>query len=563
VSIEWVAPRVPSSVQQLIDAGHARRLAELLALRGIEDPVAARRFLNPSAADLADSSLLDGFAAVVDRLFAVGDGEAVRLVGDYDADGVSSTALLTAVLESRGAVVSTRIPRRDDEGYGLQAVHIREASDAGIGLVVALDSGTNATDAFEEAERRGIEVIVIDHHLVETAPPKRVLMVNPKRNGSRFVSADLTTAGLALRIAAALLERSGREVPWAALARIACLGTIADVAPLRGDNRIIAALGLDALPATRSPGLRALVGLAGVNGKPRAADVAFRIAPRINAAGRLADAAEALELLLTRDPGRGRELAQRLERYNQQRQKIEQRILTRARDLAAPDPGAPPALAIAWHEEWHRGVVGICAARLARELHRPTLLLAVEGDLAVGSGRSIGELPLHDLLRPWAHRLERFGGHSLAVGLTVRRDRLEELRDAWQEAAAEWLPELERRRLTYDLELGLEEVDAALLGYLEALEPTGAGNREPLFRFGPCRLASPVRGFGRAHAAFEVAEPKGGPALPVVAWRWGERADTGFPGIFEMLAAVEPDPYRGGPRLRLVDLRPCSQVPND
>jgi single-stranded-DNA-specific exonuclease len=558
VPARWVAAPVPPAAEALVAAGYPRRLATLLALRDVRDVEEARRFLAPAHDDLHDPAALPGFAAAVARLArAAAGGEVALVVGDYDVDGVSATALLTAALAALGARPTALLPRRDAEGYGLQPLHARRAAEAGATLLVAVDSGTNAVDAADEARRLGIDLVVVDHHLPEGAELRGAIVVNPRLD-DRYPCPDLTAAGLALKLAAALFDRSGRPVPWEALLRVAALGTVADVAPLVGENRVVVALGLRALAEPRSPGLRALMAVAGVRAPVAAADVAFRLAPRLNAAGRLGSADAALELLMTRDAGRAERLARELHELNAQRQRVEERLLEEARAELARRGGSPPPIVVAWGPGWHRGVVGIAAARLAREVNRPTLLLAVDGELAVGSGRSAEGIALHDFLRPWAARLERFGGHAQAVGLTARAERLEALREEWETAAGAWAPRFADPVRRYDLALEPAELDEELMRELERLEPFGAGNLEPLFRFGPCRLAGAARDFGRGHLSFAISRLDGGATVPVVAWRGAERkAELEAP--FELLAAVERDRPRGL-RLRLVELRPAGSA---
>jgi single-stranded-DNA-specific exonuclease len=484
------------------------------------------------------------------------------VVGDYDVDGVSAAALIATLLRRGGAVVEVVLPRRDRDGYGLSAAHVRAARAAASTLLVAVDSGTNAADAWDEASRLALPLIVIDHHLPEDGHPRGGVLVNPRLPGSPAGLVESTAAGLALRIGEALIAELGLEIPWESLARVACLGVIADVAPLVGDNRIIAALGTAALAGARSPGLRALAKVAGLEGRVRATDVAFRLAPRLNAAGRLGSADEALELLLTRDAGRARELAELLDRRNSGRRALEERTLVEARRGLAEREEAP-GLVAAWSADWHRGVVGVAAARLARELHRPTVLLAVNEERATGSGRSAAGLVLHQFLSVWSHRYERFGGHAQAVGLTVRAAELEGLRSEWEAASREWLPRLRERRLRYDLALSLGEIDDTLLASVETLEPFGAGNDEPLFRLGPLRRAGELRPFGGGHLAFDVeAEDNPGRRVAVVAWgRAGVNVEVPTEP-FEMLAAVERDRYRGL-RARLVEIRPVTGESSD
>ncbi|MCM2270641.1 MAG: DHH family phosphoesterase, partial [Thermoanaerobaculia bacterium] len=296
----WAAAPASPAAAALHTAGFPSPLADLLAQRGLADPAEAARFLAPSLEQLSPE--LPAMAAIAERLAAAGArGERLAVVGDYDVDGVSATALMAASLAALGAEVSTVLPRRDGEGYGLQALHVERAVREGATLVVAVDSGTSAFAAWEAAERAGVDLVVVDHHLPGGPSPAAVAngrwLLNPRLAPAPGGAAELTAAGLAARLAAALFARAGRPVPWPGLLRLAALGTIADVAPLTGDNRILAALGVAALAETPSPGLRELLRRAAVRPPLAAADVAFRLAPRLNAAGRLADADAALELL--------------------------------------------------------------------------------------------------------------------------------------------------------------------------------------------------------------------------------------------------------------------------
>jgi len=565
VRARWSSAEVPATADSLSRAGYARPLAVLLAQRGIDGPEAAARFLAPRREDLVASSELAGLSAAAQRLAnARRAGERVLVVGDYDVDGVAATAIVAAALRSAGVEVETLLPRRDAEGYGLQALHVERAAELGAAVLVAVDSGTNAVEATREAQRQRIDLIVLDHHLPEGVASGDRILVNPRSSLHLPAARDLTASGLALRLAAEVLARLERAVPWDALLRVACLGTIADVAPLVGDNRIIAALGLATLADSRSPGLRALLETADLRGGPvSAADVAFRLAPRLNAAGRLETADAALELLLARDVARAREIARRLERLNSERQGIERRIVDEARRVAT-STGNPPPLIVEWSATWHRGVVGVAAAKLARELHRPTILLAVDGETATGSGRSVAGIALHEFLRPWSGELERFGGHAQAIGLTAALPRLASLRSRWQTAASAWSARLQRRERVYSLAVPPHDIDGALLEALESLAPFGAGNEEPLFRVGPCRLRGAPRRFGNGHLGFELVETStaGGLGLEAIVWRAEERGLDPPADDFELLGAVERD-RRGRVRLRVEDLRPASGEGSD
>lgn len=553
--MEWVAAPVPESAASLEQAGVPSWLAALLARRGVLDAPGAERFLHPSLDQLHDPFLLAGMEEAVTRLLAARERqETVAIVGDYDVDGISSTALLLAVFKACGIAAEPILPHRLREGYGFQPVHVERAKVLGCGLIVTADCGSSSVEAVEAAMAAGVGVIVTDHHLPGCELPAGALHINPHQARCSYPFRDLAAVGLAFKLSLALALRCGRAVDPDALLRIACLGTIADLVPLHGENRVIAALGLRALAGAKSHGLKALIQQSGMKPPFSAADVGFRIGPRINAAGRLHDPTRALDLLLTRDPRQAAELATELDTLNRERQAAETRVVEEARRMFDQRSPLPPIL-IAWSESWHKGVVGIAAGRVAKDLHRPVVLLAVEGEKATGSGRSVPGLELHGFLVAWQERMERFGGHAQAVGLTVRVERLEELRREWEEAGAAWPAELLARRVEYEMHLPPLAVTPGLLKQLAALEPYGQGNPRPLLRTGPLRIEGEPRAFGNGHLSAR-ARGEDGARVELVGWRWGERAGS-LRGSFEVLACVEDDSYRGGPVLRLVDSRPA------
>lgn len=539
----------------------------LLARRGVTSAAEAAAFLAPDVESLHDPLLLKGMPEALDLLVgAHGRGEPVAVIGDYDVDGLTATALLLGVFQAVGIAAHGILPNRHAGGYGPQPQHMQQAEELGCRLVVTADCGIRAYEALAEARRRGLRVIVTDHHLPGEERVEAAAVINPHQAGCTYPFRDLAGVGLALKLGAALLQRFGREVPWTALCRISCLGTIADAAPLVGENRVLASRGLASLAATPSVGLRALLAEAEVGTPVSAHDVGFRIGPRLNAAGRLGPADPALELLLTRDPARARELAAELGHANNLRRALEKQVVE---DCATRYEGRDlPAILVGWSAAWHRGVVGIAAGRLARQFHRPAVLFAIADGVAVGSGRSVPGIDLHDFLRSWESRLERFGGHAQAIGLTATMALLPELAPEWEAAAAAWPPESFAPALDFDQRLTVAEVTLDLLARLARLEPFGVGNPEPVFRFGPCRRIGAGRTFGGGHLSLVARES--GPqsaaetGVEVVAWQWAERAAHSgvFDGEFEMLAAIEHDRYRNRPRLRLVDCRPAQPGSN-
>jgi single-stranded-DNA-specific exonuclease len=551
----WELAPVPPAAAELEAAGYPSWQAGCLARRGVADAAQAAAFLAPAEEQLSSPELLPGITAAADRLAAAAAaGERVAIVGDYDVDGVSATALLTAVLEACGAEVLTILPHRMEEGYGFHPAHVERAHEAGCSVLVTADCGSSAPEAAAAALAAGLDLIVTDHHLATVELPPGVLEVNPRRAAGPPGSEGLCAAGVAFKLVEALAARRNKPIAREALLRVACLGTVADMVPLRGENRVIAALGLAALPATPSPGLQALMARSRVRLPLRAADIGFRIGPRINAAGRMGDADPALELLLTRDPARARQLADVLEERNRTRREAQTRVEDEARARFSEYAELPPIL-VAWAAEWHRGVVGIAAGRLAREFHRPTILLSVDGESAGGSGRSIAGIELFELLRPWSDRLRRFGGHAQAIGLTADTAELETLRSEWEREAAGWPDDLLRRRTEYELELRPEELTLELVAELETLGPFGVGNRTPLARLGPLRLCAPPRLFGAGHLELRAVDPAGearlgsgeageGDAVTLIGWSWQEREEI-FAEPFEVVGVPFRDRYRG------------------
>ena len=557
----WIArqPAPPvETLAQLQATGLTSDLSTLLAHRGVTTAAEAAAFLAPGLDSLHDPLLLKGMTEALDLLVAAhGRGERVAVIGDYDVDGLTATALLLGVFQAVGIAAHGILPNRHAGGYGPQPQHMQQAEELGCRLVITADCGIRAHEAIAEATRRGLTVIVTDHHLPGDLPLGAAAVINPRQAGCTYPFRELAGVGLALKVGAALLQRFGREVPWTSLFRIACLGTIADAAPLVGENRVLASRGLAGLAATPSVGLRALMAEAEVGSPVSAHDVGFRIGPRLNAAGRLGAADPALELLLTRDPARAQELAAQLGRCNSERRALEKRVVD---DCAARYAGRElPAVLIGWSADWHRGVVGIAAGRLARQFHRPAVLFAITDGVAVGSGRSVPGIDLHGFLRAWESRVERFGGHAQAIGMTTSSVHLEALAAEWESAAAAWPPESFAPTIEYDQTLELDEVTPGLLARLTRLEPFGVGNPEPVFRIGPCRRVGAGRVFGSGHLGLVAASstaPRGA-TVEVVAWQWAERAaaDRVFDGDFEMLAAAEHDRFRDRPRLRLVACR--------
>ena len=473
-------------------------LAQCLLNRGLSEPEPITRFLEPRLKNLADPFLLPNMAAAVDRLFAARENsEPLVIFGDYDVDGVTSTTLLTEVLTALGWQVHSYLPHRMDEGYGLSQSGVENCLEKfPVKLLLAVDCGSTAVAQIDWLRARGVEVIVLDHHQVSTPPPNAVALVNPQVGVQALASplpgqpkgrtptfTELCSAGLAFKLAHALVKR-GRELPPFAdfdlrpFLELVALGTIADLVPLTGENRILVHAGLERLNDTRRPGLLALKKVAGISGKIGGYEVGFQIGPRLNAAGRLENAEEALHLLLARDVAEAEPLAQRLDTRNQERQQIERGIATEAIGaVRAKFNPATDCVIVEGQLLWHIGVVGIVASRVLQEFYRPTIILGGDAGEWRGSGRSIEGFDLAAALRECDDLLVRHGGHAMAAGVTIHPDNVDKFRARLNDLARRTLrPEQFQPSLRLDAEVAFADLGVEALRELEKLQQTGMGN---------------------------------------------------------------------------------------
>jgi single-stranded-DNA-specific exonuclease len=484
-----IAPSPPEAVPLGAATGQPPVVAALLARRGIRTAADAKEFFGPDPSRLHDPLLLKGIEEAAEILVsASARGSRIVVFGDYDVDGVTAVAQLRAALSRAGADAVAFLPHRLKDGYGLKPETVRRVlTEHRPAVIVTVDCGITALEGVACARAAGVEVIVTDHHLVGGELPDGAVVVNPRQPGCTYPYKDLAACGIAFKLALAVARRAGFALSPESLLRVACLGTIADLVPLTGENRVIAAVGLAALAKVRAPGLAALLREAGVHAgsAPGAEDIAFRVAPRLNAAGRLDTAELALSLLEERDPARAARVAGELSRRNAERQAIERRVVGQARDRVERAGGPGAGVIVEADPDWHRGVLGIAASRLAREYHRPVLLFGFDGDRAVGSGRSIPGVALHDTIKDLASFFFEFGGHELAVGGTLPAARFEEFREA---ARAHFTARIPAERLERfeeaEADLPLEEVTEELVERLLDFEPHGTGNPRPIFHCG-------------------------------------------------------------------------------
>ena len=478
-------------------------LAGLLIRRGLTEPDDAARFLFPAVTHLHAPEQMTGVRAAVDRIAAaIERKEPILIYGDYDVDGTMAVIILKTAIELCGGAADFHVPHRIREGYDLRDDVIERAAAAGIRLIISVDMGIRAFAPAETAQRLGVDLIVTDHHLPgPDGVPKAHAVVNPNQVGCEYPYKQLCGAGVAFKVAQGLMQRRLDEKDHARMLqsfmKVVAIATIADAVPLTGENRVFAKLGLDALRRAVNPGLKALFEVAQISNKrsPTSTEVAFRIAPRINAAGRMDIARDVIDLFSVKDVDRARLLAGKLDRLNADRQEEERRILRSIDERISGDPALCEAYCIVVDGEgWHRGVIGIAATRVVERYHRPAIVIAREGDEAFGSGRSIRPFHLLEAVESSHKLFTRYGGHSHACGFAMPSANVTQLRaelDAFARArltAADFDPVLD-----VEAELDLDEITPGLFQVLRLLEPYGTGNHEPAFSARSVRLIAPPK----------------------------------------------------------------------
>ena len=519
--------------------------ARVLWARGYHSEAAARTFLAPTVADLHDPQLLKDMDAAVARLrAAIEKREPILLYGDYDVDGTSAVVILKKGLDLLGGVVSFHVPHRLRDGYGMRSEVVEEAATRGIGLIVSVDTGIRANEVVEHASTLGIDVIVTDHHLPEAQLPPAVAVINPNRPDCLYPEKNLCGAAVAFKLMDALIaacpladargsapnrDRKGadrRERLLDSFLKLVAIATVADVVPLTGENRVIVKRGLAGLDQVHNPGLRALLDVSGfpAGTAPSSRDVAFRVAPRINAAGRMASASDVIEMFLTADPARAQALAAQLHELNQDRQQTEAGIAEAIYKLCSEQPVTDQDAALVFAGEgWHRGVVGIVASRVVERFHRPAFVLGVENGLAQGSGRSIPKFHLLDALEAMPDLFSKFGGHRQAAGLTMDAQRVEEFRERLRNYAAERLTPADfERELSIDAGIHVEEISDESIAQVLDLAPFGFGNPPPLFAIRNVEVAAPPEIKNDKHVF--VRFRSGGKILRAKAWNFATRS---------------------------------------
>jgi single-stranded-DNA-specific exonuclease len=533
--------------------------ARLLCIRGLEDVSEARRFLSPSLADLHDPFTLADMPVAVERILgAIARKERIAIHGDYDVDGVTSTVILRRALEMLGADVIHFIPERLRDGYGLQPAALDRLHADAVKLVISVDCGIRGNDAARRACELGVDLIITDHHEPDAELPQCVAVINPKRHDCRYADKNLAGVGVALKLVQALCARTGRVSWLPGFVKVAALGTLADVVPLVGENRIIAKLGLEMLSkGPHKVGLRALLEASGLlHQEIDSYHVGFVIAPRINAAGRMSTPDIAARLLLAGDEGmseEARELAGQLNTENLRRQEEEASIVAQATRIVETDPevGARTVLVVAG-DGWHRGVIGIVASKLVDAFHRPAIVISIDGDLAHGSCRSIPSFNILAALEKCGDVMTRFGGHKVAAGLTIESSRIRELRARVNEVADAALgPDDLRPRLWIDGSLTFRGINAQVASELTALAPFGAGNPTPMFRTSRVEIVDGPRRVKERH--LKMALKQDGRVMRGIAWRALERESfvAEHKSAIDLAFSLEQDTWNGEKYLQI------------
>ena len=533
-SQKWVVRKTDQHrvAELAAELGVSPIVAGLLVARGYLSADSARNFLNPSRDHLHDPSLMRGMPEAVSRLLrAIDRHEPILIYGDYDVDGTTGTAVLLRALRMLGATAGYHVPHRFTEGYGIQQAGLEKAFNEGYKLVVSVDCGIRAHEPLHWARENGLDIIITDHHLPdedEGAPPA-LAVLNPNQHGCDYPDKNLAGVGVAFKLVHALFRERGKESSVPGFLKMVAIGTVADVAKLVGENRAIVALGLADLPQAVNPGLRALIEIAGCgdDSEMTAYDLGFRIGPRINAAGRMDAARAVVELFETAGKEEARRLAEHLDTRNRERMEAQREIFNRA--IEEFETGAERAsqthVAVIAGDGWHRGVIGLAASKIAERLNRPCVVISLDGDIGHGSARSIEAYHLFDGLTSCRDLLEKFGGHSHAAGLSIRRDQVAEFRRRLNEHAASCLTKEDLEpALSIDAELEAKELGFQLSQDLRALEPFGAGNPRPVFVTRNLRVLSEPQIIKEQHLKLRVAGANNRP-MEAIWWRGVEDVD--------------------------------------
>ncbi len=539
-------------------------IAALLITRGFETPEKAHKFLNPSYADLHEPNLLKDMEKSVARILkAIETKEKILIWGDYDVDGTTGTVVLRKALEILGAETGFHVPNRFTEGYGLNIPALEKAKERGFSLVITVDCGSTAFEPIAWAQSNGMDVIVTDHHLTkDEGLPNAFSVVNPNQPGCEYPDKNLAGVGVAFKVAHALLREKGKENIVKGFLKVVAIGTIADIMKLTGENRAIVRIGLQDLPKAHNFGLKALMEVSDCNAEMTSYHIGFRIAPRINAAGRMDVARHVVELFEAETFEKARELAAVLDSRNRERQKIQLEITQLALLEYVENGGSARAshVAVVAGEGWHRGVIGLAASRITDKLNRPSVVISIEDGIGHGSARSIANYHLLDGLDSCGELMEQFGGHAAAAGMKIKAENIDRLREMLNEHAVKNLSDEDLiPELKIDAAVSSGTLDLSIVEELKMLEPFGAGNPKPTFVTKDLILQDEPFVMKEKHLKLKLTDQKG-KQFEAVWWDGVEKSkeQTLKPKTrIELAYTLEANTWQGNTRLQLVveDLR--------
>ncbi len=565
MDLKWVVqPEPDSSVSRRLsdDLKIPRIASRILAARGITDSLRAERFIKPSMADLFDPSLLSNMDKAVERVIqALKNNEKIMIYGDYDVDGITSTAVMFLVLNRLGANVTYYLPNRLVEGYGISEDGLQEAKKRDIDLLITVDCGITAVEEFVLAREMGIDCIITDHHEPADRIPDVHAIVNAKLDGEDNPGFELSAVGIAYKFAQALYRELGQdEAELEEHLDLVALGTAADIVPMIGENRILTKFGLEQIARTSKPGLKALIFIAGLMGqKIGTGQVVFILAPRINAIGRLGDAEQAIKLLTTRDENKASTIARILNAENQRRKSIDEKTLNEAIEQleSTIDLSKDKAIVLS-SRGWHQGVIGIVASRIVEKYHRPTVMIAINGDEGKGSARSIPGFHLYDALKECEGDLLRYGGHKYAAGLTIAPEKIESFKNNLKKVSSRMLSDEDLvPKLDIDSEIDLDIIDDGLVNVLEQFSPFGPQNMRPVFVSYGNEIVGTPHIVGKKHLKFKVR--KGERILDCIGFNHGDflKKMNYSPILIDMVYVIEYNYWNGQNRiqLRIRDIR--------
>lgn len=531
-------------------------LAALLIARGFDTAETANKFLNPSLEDLHEPLLMLGMQEASERILkAIDEKEKILIWGDYDVDGTTGTTLLRSVIKTLGGESVFHIPNRFTEGYGVNTEALKQAKENGVSLAITVDCGIRSFEPLEWAKANGLDVIVTDHHLSDEnrGNPPAFAVVNPNQSGCEYPDKHLAGVGVAFKLAHVLLRERGRGELLPDLLKITAIGTVADIMKLTGENRAIVTLGLRDLPGTKNLGMKALMEVADCRSDMTSYHIGFRIAPRINAAGRMDVARHVVDLFECEDFNEARKLAGLLDARNRERQKIQQQITELA--LQETDAAGESKFIVVAGEGWHRGVIGLAASRIAERVYRPTIVLSTENGIAHGSARSIGNFHLLEAMESCGELFEQFGGHSAAAGMKLTTANIDRLREALDGYATKKLSDEDLiPELNIDAHISSETLDLKIAEDINRLEPFGAGNTKPVFVTKDLVLIDDPMVMKEKHLKLKLANAAG-KRFEAVWWDGVERSKerTLTPGKrIEVAYVPEANSWQGNTRLQLV-----------